>query len=133
MSGYNPKLYYKILSPFYTTIRENVEVENKCGHLQNNTVSKNKYCSECGSKISKIETICTIKFEEGFYKSNEGWMYKNFHVLRDNNKVHYILMEYKDTDIQSIKAAVHELEIIEQEMKQLGIKGFGGFISPFWD
>jgi len=131
-------LCFKIQSSFYDTFKEAKEVFHSCGHSEPIGNPQYKYCPECGTLTSKIVIFTETKFKEGFSidETDGSYLYKNkFKVQKDdsNRPQFYIFIPYNDTDIQSIKAAVQELEMIEQEMKQLNIKGIAGLIAPYWD
>jgi len=136
MSGYFPRLCFKLLSPYTETKTQTKEVQNFCPHMMAAMMSDYKYCSECGQKTTKTETVSTRTFKDGFSTNDCECtvMYKGKYKLeKDDNNFFYINLSYDNNNIQSIKAAIQELETIEQEMKNLGINGIGGFISPHFD
>lgn len=116
---------FRLESPHYS--QEHTTVPDVCIHAE---MHKNcKFCPECGRRTDAVKRVTRDIYKDGFERKESKLFYKQFEMEQDDYNQFYIVMKYSNTDIQSIKHAVEDLEKVQQEMETLGIRGICGLIS----
>lgn len=101
-----------------------------CNH-QSPLGSEYRYCPSCGNELVIRKQAHNKTLKDNFKEFNNVLYYKSYPLVEDYTHV-YIFMKYDQHNLDSIKAAITELEGIVSELNESNIQGIAGLVHPYW-